>query len=126
AADGVWAAAFSSPARLVRRYPLRPGDRIAAFPALIGVHGDRIAIPHLLAGDAHAARIVLHIGADLELDHLEPLGPRLAQQAHQLLIVVAEPARRSGVSPDAACTQGGDPLGPARLGTSQDLQRLLT
>src|SRR3546814_14665132 len=52
----------------------------------------------LLARQTSAADIVVERQPDLELDVIEPRVDRLAAQPGQLLVRIAEPARRRGVA----------------------------
>ena len=49
------------------------------------------------AGDAEPADVGLDVGADLQLEHREPVGDGLAGQPGHLVVVVAEPSRRRRV-----------------------------
>lgn len=76
---------------------LGPGDRLVHVPALVGVDGDADVGADHRAGDPAAAYVVRQIGAHLQLDLPEPVGDGLGGEAGELLVAVAEPARRGGV-----------------------------
>ena len=63
--------------------------------------------------------------ADLELDQLEAVVDGLAAEARELLVVVAEPARRGGVRRIARGEQLLAPGGAPGLRGAQDLERLV-
>jgi hypothetical protein len=73
----------------------------------------------------HPAEVLGRVGTDLQLDHSEPVGDRLAAQPNQLLVVVVQPTWRRRVSGMADVEQLRDPIGSAGLSGAQDPQRLV-
>ena len=81
--------------------------------------------PQHLARDAHAANIILEIAPDLQLDMGEAGVDRLLAKATQLVVVVAEPARRGGVAGIAVLLELADARRLARLLRRQQGKRLV-
>jgi hypothetical protein len=85
-----------------------PGDRLVHAPVLVGIDGQRHVRPDRLAGEGPSTHVVVDVGADLELDEIEPVGDRLVGEAHHLVVAVPEPPRARGV--------GGEAVGEQTLG----------
>ena len=90
--DVVRAGRLLDPVRVELPQALHPRDRLVDTPALVGVDRQDPIGTDLLAHDARPASVVVDVGADLELEGGPPFGQRLAAQAPDLVVVVAEPA----------------------------------
>ncbi len=125
AEDVVGTGGLLDPGRVELREGVHPLDRLGDLPALVGVDRDREIRSAHLARLAEAADVVVEVCTDLELDLREAVGHRLASQALQLLVGVAEPAGARRVPR----VSGGDQLllagPPSRFGVTQDAQRIL-
>ena len=113
------------PGDVERRELRHPVDRVRDVPALVGVDGDPDVGADGRARDAETSDVVGEVAADLELDLVEARVDRLAAQAGELGVVVAEPARRRRVGGIAGCEQLGFALGLAELGGAEQLERLV-
>ena len=123
--DVVRAGGLLDPVDVELREVVDPVDRLGHVPALVRVDGDGEALAADLAGDAQTSDVVLAVRAHLELDLAEALVDRLAAQAGQLLVAVAQPARRGRVGGVALRAQTGDALLAALRAAAQDLKRVL-
>ncbi len=65
---------------------------VADVPALVGVDREHPVRTDLVADDPDAPQVVLDVRADLHLELGPAVGERLAAQAPDLVVVVAEPA----------------------------------
>ena len=101
-----------------------PADGLPHLPGLVGVDHQLAIRPQHLARNGHAPDVVLQAAPHLELDVVEAAGHRLAAQAAQLVVVIAQPAGRGRVAGIALALQHADALGLARRLAMQQLQRL--
>lgn len=83
---------FLDPVRVVGGERLHPLHRVGHVPSLVGVDGDPDAGSDRPAGDRQPADVVVQVGADLELDLGEAVRDGLLGQAHELVVVVSQPA----------------------------------
>ena len=101
-----------------------PPDRLAGAPDLIRVYRDQVIRTADLPGQRKAPHIVLDAAAHLELDLAESFADGLAEQSGQVIVGIAEPARRSRVGRIAAGCQLQDPRGLALCAALQHIQCL--
>ena len=74
------------------------GDGFIDVPHLVRVHHQLAAGADFLAQNAGAAHVFIQIAADLLLEMRPALRDAFAREAANLVVVVAEPARRGRVS----------------------------
>ena len=97
AQDVIGAGRLLDPQRPCRRQRLHPLDRLVDVPDLVGVDHQDPVVADLLADDADPADVVGQVGADLDLEVPPAGGDAFAAQAADLVVGVAEPARRRRV-----------------------------
>ncbi len=73
------------PVRIELGEPRHPVDRLTDAPPLVGVDGDARVVAGGDAGDLQPANVGLDVGADLQLQHREAVGDRLADEARPTL-----------------------------------------
>ena len=93
AEDVVGRGRLLDPVRIELGQLAHPVDGLVDAPALVGVDGDARARAGGAAGHLEAADVGLDVESDLELQHRESVGDRGGDQALDLVVVVAEPAR---------------------------------
>nr|GEZ78905.1 hypothetical protein [Tanacetum cinerariifolium] len=75
-----------------------PVNGLVDLPDLIGIDHQMTLRPQHLAGDAHAADVVLQVAADLQFDMGKTTVHRLLTQAPQFVVRVTQPSGRRGVA----------------------------
>ena len=103
-----------------------PVDRVGDVPALVGVDRQLDVGSDCVSNEADSALVVGEVGADLELDQLEPVGHGLACQPLDLGVVVAQPSGRGGVRGVAVLEQTLGAFAATGFGALQDRQRLVS
>ena len=101
-----------------------PFDGPIDTPSLVGVDGDPSTFAGCVAGHLHATYVGIDVRADLELQHGETVGNRLANKAGNLVVVVAKPTGRGRVRGQAVGLECHNPRRLSALHLTEDRQRV--
>ena len=102
-----------------------PVDRLGDVPALVRVDRDLDGVPDGPPREREAPAVVVEVRPDLELDLGEAVRDGLLREGDELLVAVAEPARRRRVRRVAGGFELGDASSAPGLRGAEDVEGLV-